>query len=118
MLLRVKLLNSRAIGSTGGYQAKPRQMEGVSCGHAFNGAMNYILAHGLTNSNEFIVETAKKVHNITERVKAEYAKANPYMSAYDSGAAAGNSVLNACKLLDKVRLRILKQICIILLWTF
>ena len=85
-------------GSTGGYQAKPRPMEGVSCGHAFNGAMNYILTFGLDNSNEFIVETAKKVHNVTERVKSEYAKANPDMSAYDTGAAAGNSILNACKL--------------------
>lgn len=81
-----------------GYQAKPRPMEGVSCGHAFNGAMNYILTFGLDNSNEFIVETAKKVHNVTERVKSEYAKANPDMSAYDTGAAAGNSILNACKL--------------------
>lgn len=85
-------------GATGGYQAKPRPMEGVSCGHAFNGAMNYILTFGLDNSNEFIVETAKKVHNVTERVKSEYAKANPDMSAYDTGAAAGNSILNACKL--------------------
>ena len=85
-------------GSTGGYQAKPRPMEGVSCGHAFNGAMNYILTFGLDNSNDFIIETAKKVHNVTERVKSEYAKANPDMSAYDTGAAAGNSILNSCKL--------------------
>lgn len=87
-------------GDKPAYTPKPKDSTGVSTGHSFNGAMNYILAHGLTNSNEFIVETAKKVHNVTERVKAEYAKANPDMSAYDSGAAAGNSVLNACKLLD------------------
>lgn len=85
-------------GSGQTYQAKPKDMSGISVGHSFNGALNYILTFGLDNSNEFIVETAKKVHNVTERVKSEYAKANPDMSAYDTGAAAGNSILNACKL--------------------
>ena len=85
-------------GGAGSYTAKPKDMSGISVGHSFNGALNYILTFGLDNSNEFIVETAKKVHNVTERVKSEYAKANPDMSAYDTGAAAGNSILNACKL--------------------
>lgn len=80
------------------YQAKPKDMSGISVGHSFNGAMNFITTFGQDNSNENIVAVAKKVHDVTERVKAEYAKANPEMSAYDSGAAAGNSVLNACKL--------------------
>lgn len=84
-------------GSTN-YQAKPKDMSGISVGHSFNGAMNFITAYAQDNSNENIVAVAKKVHDVTERVKAEYAKANPEMSAYDSGAAAGNSVLNACKL--------------------
>lgn len=83
---------------TGSYQAKPKDMSGISVGHSFNGAMNFITTFGQDNSNENIVAVAKKVHDVTERVKAEYAKANPDMSAYDSGAAAGNSVLNACKL--------------------
>lgn len=86
-------------GSSGqAYQAKPKDMSGISVGHSFNGAMNFITAYAQDNSNENIVDVAKKVHDVTERVKAEYAKANPEMSAYDSGAAAGNSVLNACKL--------------------
>lgn len=86
-------------GSSGqAYQAKPKDMSGISVGHSFNGAMNFITAYAQDNSNENIVAVAKKVHDVTERVKAEYAKANPEMSAYDSGAAAGNSVLNACKL--------------------
>ena len=85
-------------GGAGSYQAKPKDMSGISVGHSFNGAMNFILTYGQDNSNENIVAVAKKVHDVTERVKAEYAKANPEMSAYDSGAAAGNSVLNACKL--------------------
>lgn len=85
-------------GSSSNYTPKPRPMEGVSTGHAFNGAMNFITTYGQDNSNENIVAVAKKVHDVTERVKEEYAKANPDMSAYDSGAAAGNSVLNACKL--------------------
>ena len=85
-------------GSTNNYQAKPKDMSGISVGHSFNGAMNFITTYGQDNSNDNIVAVAKKVHDVTERVKAEYAKANPEMSAYDSGAAAGNSVLNACKL--------------------
>ena len=85
-------------GSANNYQAKPKDMSGISVGHSFNGAMNFITAYAQDNSNENIVAIAKKVHDVTERVKAEYAKANPEMSAYDSGAAAGNSVLNACKL--------------------
>ena len=85
-------------GSANSYQAKPKDMSGISVGHSFNGAMNFITAFAQDNSNENIVALAKKVHDVTERVKAEYAKANPDMSAYDSGAAAGNSVLNACKL--------------------
>lgn len=84
--------------SQGSYTAKPKDMSGISVGHSFNGAMNFITAYAQDNSNENIVAVAKKVHDVTERVKAEYAKANPEMSAYDSGAAAGNSVLNACKL--------------------
>lgn len=82
----------------GSYQAKPKDLSGTKCGHSFNGAMNYILTYGLDNSNENIVAVAKKVHDVTERVMTDYAKANPDMSAYDSGAAAGNAVLNACKL--------------------
>lgn len=82
----------------GNYTPKPKDMSGISVGHSFNGAMNFITTYGQDNSNENIVAVAKKVHDVTERVKAEYAKANPEMSAYDSGAAAGNSVLNACKL--------------------
>lgn len=84
--------------SSTSYQAKPKDMSGISVGHSFNGAMNFITTYSQDNSNENILAVAKKVHDVTERVKAEYAKANPDMSAYDSGAAAGNSVLNACKL--------------------
>lgn len=89
---------SGSCAGTGSYQAKPKDMSGISVGHSFNGAMNFITTYGQDNSNENIVSVAKKVHDVTERVKAGYAKANPDMSAYDSGAAAGNSVLNACKL--------------------
>lgn len=84
--------------SQNSYTPKPKDMSGTSCGHALNGAMNFILTFGQDNSNENIVAIAKKVHDVTERVKAEYAKANPDMSAYDAGAASGNSILNACKL--------------------
>lgn len=87
-----------ASGGQSSYTAKPKDMSGVSTGHALNGAMNFILTYGIDPSNENITDYAKKVHNVTEKVKEAYASANPDMSAYDSGAAAGNSILNACKL--------------------
>ena len=85
-------------GTQGSYTPKPKDMSGVSVGHSFNGAMNFLTTWGVEPSNENIVEYGKKVHNATEKLKAEYAKANPDMSSYDTGAAVGNSILNACKL--------------------
>ena len=80
------------------YQAKPRDNTGQSTGHAINGAMNFILGFGGDTSNEGIAELAKKVHNVTEKVKAEYKKMEPSLSDYDNGAASGQAVLTACKL--------------------
>lgn len=84
--------------SSSSYQAKPKDFSGVQAGHSFNGAMNFLITWGVEPSNENIIEYAKKVHNATEKLKVEYSKANPEMSQYDSGAAVGNSILNACKL--------------------
>lgn len=86
------------IGGVGSYQAKTKDLSGTKCGHSFNGAMNFIITYGLDNSNEFIVEVAKKVHTVTEKVRKEYSEANPSLSEHDAGNAAGNAVLNACKL--------------------
>ena len=104
----IKLVKKGAGGSSGGsqggssggntYQAKPRDNTGQSTGHAINGAMNFILGFGGDTSNEGITELAKKVHNVTEKVKAEYKKMEPSLSDYDNGAASGQSVLTACKL--------------------
>ena len=80
------------------YQSKPKDMSGISVGHSFNGAMNFITTWGVEPTNENLIKYAKLVHNVTEKVKIEYAKSNPEMSAYDAGAAVGNSILNACKL--------------------
>lgn len=85
-------------GNEHNYTPKPKDMSGVSVGHSFNGAMNFLTTWGVEPSNENIVEYGKKVHNATEKLKTEYAKANPEMSSYDTGAAVGNSILNACKL--------------------
>lgn len=105
----IKLVKKGAGGGSGGssqggqssggsYQAKPKDMSGVSVGHSLNGAINFLTTWGVEPSNENIVAYGKKVHNATEKLKAEYAKANPDMSSYDTGAAVGNSILNACKL--------------------
>jgi hypothetical protein len=93
-----KASQSTSGGTQGSYTPKPKDMSGVSVGHSFNGAMNFLTTWGVEPSNENIVEYGKKVHNATEKLKAEYAKANPDMSSYDTGAAVGNSILNACKL--------------------
>lgn len=97
--------NTRAAnGSTQGttsYTPKPKaSTEGVSTGHALNGAMNFLLTQGVDPSNENIVKYAQHVHNVTEKVKAAAAAKHTEMDAYNVGAMVGNSILNACKLID------------------
>lgn len=81
-----------------GFTAKPKDYTGVQVGHSFNGSRSFITTWGLEPTNENLISYAKKVHNATEKLKAEYAASNPTMSAYDAGAAVGNSILNACVL--------------------
>ena len=88
-------------GQSGGqssYTAKPKDYTGISVGHSFNGSRSFITTWGLEPTNENLISYAKKVHNATEKLKSEYAASNPSMSAYDAGAAVGNSILNACVL--------------------
>ena len=80
------------------FTAKPKDYTGISVGHSFNGSRSFITTWGLEPTNENLISYAKKVHNATEKLKAEYAASNPTMSAYDAGAAVGNSILNACVL--------------------
>ena len=89
---------AKSSGTTNNYNSKPKDTTGISVGHSLNGAINFVTSSGADNSNESIIEVAKKVHDVTERLKEEYAKANPGLSAYDVGAAVGNSVLNACRM--------------------
>ena len=88
-------------GQSGGqssYTAKPKDYTGISVGHSFNGSRSFITTWGLEPTNENLISYAKKVHNATEKLKSEYTASNPSMSAYDAGAAVGNSILNACVL--------------------
>lgn len=91
-------------GQSGGqssYTAKPKgSTEGVQTGHAFNGAMNFILTQGVDPTNENIVKYAQHVHNVTEKVKAAATEKHKDMDTYSVGAMVGNSILNACKLVD------------------
>ena len=80
------------------YTAKPKDYTGTSVGHSFNGSRSFITTWGLEPTNENLISYAKKVHNATEKLKVEYTASNPSMSAYDAGAAVGNSILNACVL--------------------
>ena len=86
-------------GSNSQPKAKP-STEGVSTGHAFNGAMNFILTQGVDPTNENIVKYAQLVHNVTEKVKAAATEKHKDMDSYSVGAMVGNSILNACKLVD------------------
>lgn len=99
-----KPAGSAASSGTGGgnsYTAKPKDMTGVSVGHSFNGAMNFLLSQGVEPSNENITAYAAMVHTVTEKLKAEFKTLKPELSDYDVGASVGNSVLNATKLVDK-----------------
>lgn len=83
------------------FTAKPKApTEGVQTGHAFNGAMNFILTQGVDPTNENIVKYAQHVHNVTEKVKAVATAKHKDMDTYSVGAMVGNSILNACKLAD------------------
>lgn len=88
-------------GNSGGYTPKPKaSTEGVQTGHAFNGAMNFIITQGIDPTNENIVKYAQHVHNVTEKVKEAATAKHKDMDAYNVGAMVGNSILNACKLVD------------------
>ena len=88
-------------GAQGSYTQKPKfDQTGVQVGHSFNGAMNFLLTQGVDPSNENIVKYAQHVHNVTEKVKAAASAKHTDMDAYNVGAMVGNSILNACKLID------------------
>jgi hypothetical protein len=70
---------------------------GVEVGHAVNGAF-YLTKHKKLN----VVEEAKKVAEVTQKIKQEYSEKNPDLSDYDAGASVGHAVLNACKIIGSV----------------
>lgn len=76
-----------------------KDISGVQVGHSINGAINLI---GGWDSPEELIETAKKVHDVSEKVKATYKESNPNLSDYDVGAASGNAVLNACRSVEDI----------------
>lgn len=85
-------------GAQSTYTPKPKDKTGIALGHSVNGAMNFLITWGVDTSNENIIAYAKKVHSVTEKLKAEHKAANPDMSEYDSDASTGHAILNACKL--------------------
>lgn len=80
------------------YQAKPKDMSGISTGQSVNGAMNFLLTYGVEASNENLVKYGKLVHSATEKVKAYVKTVNPDVGEYEQGARGGLAVLSACKL--------------------
>lgn len=76
-----------------------KDMSGVSTGHGINMAFNLLAGEAVDNA-EGVIELAKKCHDLTQSLKAEYATKNPDMSEYDLGAMVGQSVLSASNVTD------------------
>ncbi len=81
------------------YTAAKRDNSGMSTGHGINVAMNVL---GSVDDSNAIIEQAKKAHDLTNKLKAEYAEKNPTMSEYDVGAMVGQSVLSASHYVEDV----------------
>lgn len=77
---------------------KPKDTTGVEVGHAVNAAIDYLQVSGGDLGNDNIVSVAAVMHNVTVKLKAEVAKANPDKSEYDVGASVGHAVRNAARL--------------------
>lgn len=86
-------------GSQKAYTPQKRDNSGMSTGHAINVAMNVL---GDVSNPEAIIEAAKKAHDLTTKMKEEYAGKNPDMSEYDLGAMVGQSVLSASHYAESV----------------
>lgn len=69
-----------------------KDITGVEVGHALNSASQIV---GIEDFDA-LLETAKDVHVETIKLKEWYRKANPNMSDYDVGAAAGHAMKMAC----------------------
>lgn len=76
-----------------------RDTSGVSTGHAINVAFNVLEGEAVDNPDG-VVELAKKAHDLTVKLKAEYTEKNPDMSEYDLGAMVGQSILSASRITD------------------
>lgn len=81
------------------YTASKRDMSGVHTGHAVNVAMNVL---GSVDDADEIIKFAKEAHDLTNKLKSEYAERNPDMSDYDVGASVGQAVLSASHYVEAV----------------
>lgn len=86
-------------GPQKGYTPQKRDNSGQSTGHSINVAMNVL---GDVSDPQAIIEAAKKAHDLTTKLKEEYAGKNPDMSEYDLGAMVGQSVLSASHYAESV----------------
>lgn len=76
-----------------------KDMTGIHVGHSINVAINSLGGEAVDNP-EGVIELAKKAHDLTQAMKAEYGEKNPDMSEYDLGAMVGQSVLSASNITD------------------
>lgn len=98
----VLIVTPAPVKDSGGGAAKeykPKDMTGVRVGHAVNAAINTL---GLAKPEE-LIEAAKEVHDLTEKLVAEYKEKNPKMSEYDLGASVGQAILSASRFVDSVQ---------------
>lgn len=87
-------------GAKSGGGGFKKDMSGVESGHAINCAIG-LLAGDAADSPDAVIELAKKFHDLTKALKAEYAKKYPEVSDYDIGARVGQAVLSATQIVSE-----------------
>lgn len=101
----VVVTNSEGVAKAGSeapkqaYKAQKRDMSGMATGHGINVAMNVL---GDVEDPDAIINAAKEAHDLTTKLKVEYAEKNPDMSDYDLGAMVGQSILSASHYVENV----------------
>lgn len=83
--------------SKGGYTASKKDMSCIASGHAINCAIG-LLAGDAADDSDAVIELAKKFHDLTSKLKKEYAEKYPDTPEYDIGARVGQGVLSATQI--------------------
>jgi hypothetical protein len=92
--------NSNTSGGGSGFKRSTKGNVGIQVGHALNAATDLLTA-AKAKSKKTLVEAAKALADLTEKLKKEHKENNPKLSDYDIGASVGMAVRYACKVSTK-----------------